>query len=304
MRKKLLDIRRHVTYANVMASVALFAALGGVSYAAATLPTNSVGSRQIKSGAVTSAKVKDGTLQGTDFGAGQLPSGAQGPRGEKGDPGATGAQGPKGDAGATGAQGPKGEAGANSPQGPKGDAGPQGPKGDAGATGSQGPKGDAGATGSQGPKGDAGATGSQGPKGEAGATGSQGPKGEAGATGAQGPEGDAGPTGSQGPKGDAGATGAQGPQGPGGGIQGFVRVASVVQTIAAGERLARFTQCPKGTQVLSGGLEVAEPSLYVNGSLPYQDGNGNSSWYATVENTGTAASWFKLWAICGAVTTS
>jgi hypothetical protein len=39
---------------------------------------------------------------------------------------------------ATGAQGPKGDKGDAGPQGPKGDAGPQGPKGDAGARGSAG----------------------------------------------------------------------------------------------------------------------------------------------------------------------
>jgi hypothetical protein len=81
---------------NVLACVALFIALGGVSYAAA-LPRNSVGSQQIKKDAVTSAKVKDGSLKALDFGTGQLSSGATG---AKGDPGPTGPAGP-----ATGAAG-------------------------------------------------------------------------------------------------------------------------------------------------------------------------------------------------------
>jgi hypothetical protein len=81
---------------NVLACVALFIALGGVSYAAA-LPRNSVGGQQIKKDAVTSAKVKDGSLKALDFGTGQLPSGAIG---AKGDPGPTGPAGP-----ATGAAG-------------------------------------------------------------------------------------------------------------------------------------------------------------------------------------------------------
>ena len=67
--------------------------------------------------------------------------GAQGPRGEKGEPGA---QGPRGDKGDTGERGPQGETGATGPQGPQGETGatgPQGPKGETGATGPQGPKG-------------------------------------------------------------------------------------------------------------------------------------------------------------------
>jgi hypothetical protein len=72
------SIRTRLTYANVVASLALFLALGGVSYAAVTLPKNSVGSKQIKSNAVTSSKVKDGSLLGKDFKAGQLPTGPKG----------------------------------------------------------------------------------------------------------------------------------------------------------------------------------------------------------------------------------
>jgi hypothetical protein len=61
--------------AMIVACVALFIAMGGTSYAAATLAANSVGSKQLKKNAVTSAKiknaavtgakVKDGTLAGT-----------------------------------------------------------------------------------------------------------------------------------------------------------------------------------------------------------------------------------------------
>jgi hypothetical protein len=94
--------------------LALFVALGGTSYAAVKLPPRSVGTSQLKANAVTSQKVKDGVLQAKDFKAGQLPAGAAGPQGAKGDTGATGAQGPKGDRGATGARGatgPKGETG-------------------------------------------------------------------------------------------------------------------------------------------------------------------------------------------------
>jgi hypothetical protein len=94
-------MRKQLTYANVVSSIALFVVLGGGAYAAATLPKNSVGSMQIKSNAVTSSKVKDGSLLSKDFKPGQLVAGAAGATG------ATGATGPKGDAG------PKGDKGAD-----------------------------------------------------------------------------------------------------------------------------------------------------------------------------------------------
>jgi hypothetical protein len=51
-------IRSHISYANVMATVAVFIALGGASYAALKLPKNSVGTKQLKKNAVNGAKVK------------------------------------------------------------------------------------------------------------------------------------------------------------------------------------------------------------------------------------------------------
>src|SRR3954453_11317650 len=47
-------MRPRLSYANVIATLALFIALGGSSYAALKLPRNSVGSTQIRSGAVQS----------------------------------------------------------------------------------------------------------------------------------------------------------------------------------------------------------------------------------------------------------
>ena len=47
-------MRPRLSYANVIATIALFVALGGSSYAALKLPRNSVGSSQIRSGAVQS----------------------------------------------------------------------------------------------------------------------------------------------------------------------------------------------------------------------------------------------------------
>ncbi|HVY77279.1 MAG TPA: hypothetical protein VG898_02105 [Solirubrobacterales bacterium] len=51
-------VRKRLTYSNVIASLALFIALGGVAVAAARLPRNSVGPNQLKRGAVTAAKIR------------------------------------------------------------------------------------------------------------------------------------------------------------------------------------------------------------------------------------------------------
>ena len=87
-------IRDRLTYANVIATLALFVALGGSSYAALKLPRDSVGSEQIRSGAVASGEVKDRSLQLRDISrtaraslAGKLgPAGPQGPAGQAGAP--------------------------------------------------------------------------------------------------------------------------------------------------------------------------------------------------------------------------
>jgi hypothetical protein len=76
-----------VTYANVMATLALFIALGGGAYAASKLPKNSVGPKQIKKDSITSSKIKNGSLLAADFKSGQLLRGATGAQGPKGDPG-------------------------------------------------------------------------------------------------------------------------------------------------------------------------------------------------------------------------
>ena len=105
------SILGRLTYANVMASVAVFIAIGGGAYAAG-LAKNSVKSKHIKDSgvktvdlarsAVTSAKVADGSLLGKDFAAGALPQGERGPAGQTGAPGATG---PAGTAGRDGVDG-------------------------------------------------------------------------------------------------------------------------------------------------------------------------------------------------------
>jgi hypothetical protein len=61
-----------LTYANVMATIAVFIALGGASYAAIKLPRNSVGTRQLRNGAVTAAKIKNGSVTGEKIAASSL----------------------------------------------------------------------------------------------------------------------------------------------------------------------------------------------------------------------------------------
>jgi hypothetical protein len=54
--------RLRPTPAMVVATIALVVALGGTGYAAIVLPANSVGTAQLKNGAVTAAKVKPGLI--------------------------------------------------------------------------------------------------------------------------------------------------------------------------------------------------------------------------------------------------
>ena len=75
---------RRPSPAMVVACVALAVALGGTSYAAVALPKNSVGTKQLKPGAVTSAKIRDFSLRVWDFKRGQLPHGPAGPPGPAG----------------------------------------------------------------------------------------------------------------------------------------------------------------------------------------------------------------------------
>ncbi len=95
------QLRSKLTYANVLATIAIFVALGGSSYAALSLPKNSVKANQIaknavraaeiRAGAVRSSEVRNRSLRAGDFALGQLPAG---PRGETGPTGPTGPAGP------------------------------------------------------------------------------------------------------------------------------------------------------------------------------------------------------------------
>jgi hypothetical protein len=86
-------LQSRLTYANVIATLALFIALGGTGYAALTLPPGSVHGRQIARDAVSSPKVKNRSLHAADFARGQLPKGDKGDPGTPGQPGGTGSPG-------------------------------------------------------------------------------------------------------------------------------------------------------------------------------------------------------------------
>src|SRR5579862_6895337 len=69
---------------NAVAYLALFVALGGTSYAAVSIPRNSVGTNQLKNKAVTGPKVKRHSLTAADFQAHSLPAGPKGATGPAG----------------------------------------------------------------------------------------------------------------------------------------------------------------------------------------------------------------------------
>lgn len=70
---------RHLSYTNVAATIALFVALGGTSYAAATLTgadvrNGTVTGADIRNGSVTGRDVDNGKLTGSDIRSGSLTS--------------------------------------------------------------------------------------------------------------------------------------------------------------------------------------------------------------------------------------
>lgn len=113
--------RRRIGSAHVLSGLALFVALGGTSYAAVSLPKDSVGTAQLRkgavassdlrTGAVTSAKVRNGSLGVADLSRSAVSS--------------LRTPGPAGPQGAVGAAGPAGPQGAPGPQGPAGIVEPQ-----------------------------------------------------------------------------------------------------------------------------------------------------------------------------------
>jgi hypothetical protein len=70
--------RQRLTYSNVIATMALFLALGGVAVAAG-LPKNSVGPKQLKRGAVTAAKIRKQAVTTAKLANGAVTIGKLGP---------------------------------------------------------------------------------------------------------------------------------------------------------------------------------------------------------------------------------
>jgi hypothetical protein len=110
------DLRRHLSYANVMATVALFVGLGGSSYAAIVVTGKNVKNASltgadIKNSSLTSRDIRDRSLTLRDFKAAELPGGVAGPAGPTGPKGDTGPAGLAGTPGATGPVGPRGDTG-------------------------------------------------------------------------------------------------------------------------------------------------------------------------------------------------
>ncbi|HEY2054287.1 MAG TPA: collagen-like protein [Solirubrobacterales bacterium] len=88
-------VRKRLTYANVMSSIAVFLVVaGGTAFAATQLGKESVGTRQLKKEAVSLAKIKTAAKNSL--------KGATGPAGAKGATGLTGPQGVPGKNGADG----------------------------------------------------------------------------------------------------------------------------------------------------------------------------------------------------------
>lgn len=71
-------VRQRLSYSNVIATMALFIALGGVAVAAG-LPKNSVGPRQLKRGAVTAAKIRKQAVTSAKLATGAVTIGKLGP---------------------------------------------------------------------------------------------------------------------------------------------------------------------------------------------------------------------------------
>jgi hypothetical protein len=111
---------------NVIALLALFLALGGTSFAAASY----INGKQIKPHSIPKNRLTNSAIAALH--------GARGTRGTPGDPGPTGARGPTGTRGTAGSKGATGAKGTKGDQGPTGASGPSGPSG---ATGPAGPSG-------------------------------------------------------------------------------------------------------------------------------------------------------------------
>ena len=94
--RRLTRLQSHLSYANVISTLALFLVLGGASYAAVTLPRNSVGREQLRRHAVTHSKLASRSVTRRSLSAWVRS------RVENGENGASGTAGPAGSPGRDG----------------------------------------------------------------------------------------------------------------------------------------------------------------------------------------------------------
>jgi hypothetical protein len=281
---------RHLR-SNTIAYVALFVALGGTSFAAATVITG----KNVKNGSLAGVDVKNSSLTGIDVKDKSL-----NPEDFNGS--VTGSQG------ATGPQGPTGDTGA---PGPKGDTGPQGPKGDTGAVDTSGfytkTESDVRYLAAGGKAADAdrldGLDSSSFLRGNATAGGDlsgayPNPTIAAGAV-----------TGGQGGKiADNTITGADISESTldcaviprCAGLSGYQRVANAAE-VPANFTVQGTAFCPAGTRVLGGGV-VANASAQQNSNITIASSypDTDATWIATVVNRNNQALTFTWWATCAA----
>jgi hypothetical protein len=103
-------LRHRLSYSSVVATLALFVAIGGT--AAAGAAQSLLTGRQVKDDSLTGADIQNDSLTGADIRSGSLGSNVFSSAARENLRGATGPAGPKGDTGAPGETGPQGPAGA------------------------------------------------------------------------------------------------------------------------------------------------------------------------------------------------
>lgn len=95
-------VRRHLSYPNVVATVALFVALGGTSYAALQLPRDSVGAKQLRAKAVGPSELRSKAVGGRHLRAGSVTTSKLSRTTREALRGSAGPTGPPGPAGPSG----------------------------------------------------------------------------------------------------------------------------------------------------------------------------------------------------------
>jgi Collagen triple helix repeat (20 copies) len=145
------SIRRHLTYANVVATMALLFAMGGSAVAANRLIVSPTKTASTSTELATPPKPREFGYLITQISqisprvqAQLKATGRRGPTGPAGAAGAPGLQGPSGLPGAAGPPSAEGIRGREGPEGEPGDQGARGERGERGETGSRGEKGEAG----------------------------------------------------------------------------------------------------------------------------------------------------------------